>query len=61
MRKGAYLSFIGKHCANGYPFSDIPVMAMYHLSAGISENGYPFSDKRTLNCKGIAPSHIIGG
>ena len=35
--------------------------ALYHLSAGISENGYPVSDNRTLNCKEVALSHINGG
>ena len=34
---------------------------MYHLLVGISENGYPVSDNRTLNCEGVAPSHIKGG
>ena len=35
--------------------------SLYHLSVGISENGYPVSDNRTLNCEGVAPSHIKEG
>ena len=42
---------------NGYPFAHIPT----NKSVGISENGYPVSDNRTLNCEGVAPSHIKGG
>ena len=41
------------------PLSHLPVL--YHLSVGISENGYPVSDNRTLNCEGVAPSHINWG
>ena len=42
------------------PFSHLRVLVS-HLSVGITENGYPFSDNRTLNCIGVAPSHIKGG
>ena len=32
--------------------------ALYHLSVVTSENEYPVSDNRTLNCEGVATSHI---
>ena len=35
--------------------------ALYHLAVGISKNGYPISDNRTLNCEGVATSHIRWG